>query len=784
MASILLGAAGAGIGSIFGSPMLGLSVGVSLAGILFPARIPAQERGKLDDLRVTGSGYGAFITQIYGTARVGGNVIWSTDLQEHVSTTSQGGKGMGGSQTVKNYSYTVSCAVLVCRGPIAAITKIQAEDKVIYDSTATPPTKYTIRIYLGDETQVADSLMVSALSPDPCPAYRGSAYVVFENLDLTPWGNRMPSMTFNVEEASTTVGAVLANIADQAGLVAGDDYDFSDAADAFPTNGGVVISQRTAAKSQVEDLLRAYATDLTEIDGRLIAAKRGTLVTTDIDPAHLGARVWSGKSDNPPPSLTTKRLQDLEIATRVDINYFSPSRNYQNATQEAIYYTKPNVQDAMTVQTPLILDDDTARQIATRILYTQWLERETFNFPVPPAYLLLAPASVVNLPVNGVPVRARIIGMDIGLFGELQMTGVPDEDGSGAGSVLSQPQAVGVTTPTTVPAVNTIVDTTWIAWSGVELRDEDGLEPGFYVAATGPDGWAGASIYYSSDGGTTWLFGGNVTDRTEIGITTSTLADGTTPDAWDLTHTVGVALSVTGSLSTTSQTDVEQTTNNNALVGEEVLGYATATLTSALNYTLSTLYRGRRASMMTGHTTGERFVHLTEALVRVKLPADLAGATLDVKLTSPGQALVDVTAQTITIANNVYPYVPAGDPRLIRRATVCFCDAFTPGATGGDSSEYTLPPIDGAVVTWTCTEIRFSVVTPGGAPAVTIEKSAATGAFSPTSIGSLALASGATEGRQNASLGTVDSRQKIRMNPTALGTAQLWTLEADFQVNP
>jgi hypothetical protein len=136
MASLALGGIGAGIGGGIGGPagaQLGFSIGVTLAGVLFPPKQGVQERGKLDDLRVTGSTYGQLVPQVYGQGAVGGNVIWSTDLQEHSSTSKKAAKGTPKVST-KTYIYTISMAVAVCEGPVGKINRIWAEDRLIYDN--------------------------------------------------------------------------------------------------------------------------------------------------------------------------------------------------------------------------------------------------------------------------------------------------------------------------------------------------------------------------------------------------------------------------------------------------------------------------------------------------------------------------------------------------------------------------------------------------------------------------------------------------------------------------
>lgn len=191
MSQVILGV----IGGVLGGQW-GFATGMLLGGIFFPQRFPDQERGKLDDLRITGSAYGVMIPIVYGTVKVGGNIIWATDLEEHFSETRVGGKKGKGGTKVRTYTYSVSMAVAVAEGPITGIRRIWAEDVLLYEEGVT---EFTIRIYTGTETQTADPLIAGIEGAANTPAYRGTAYVVFEDLDLTQWGNRIPQLTFEVE---------------------------------------------------------------------------------------------------------------------------------------------------------------------------------------------------------------------------------------------------------------------------------------------------------------------------------------------------------------------------------------------------------------------------------------------------------------------------------------------------------------------------------------------------------------------------------------------------------
>jgi len=205
MASILLASAGSALGGAIGGSLFGVSAAAiggavgQIAGSMVDSWIvsslaPAQkiEGQRLQNLTVTTSTEGAIIPRVYGRMRLGGNIIWATDFTETVNTTSQGGKGGGPKVTTTSYLYTASFAVALAEGQIAGIGRVWADGKPL-DLTGA-----TWRIYKGDETQVPDPFIEAKMGAGNAPAYRGTAYVMFEALDLTPFGNRLPQLSFEV----------------------------------------------------------------------------------------------------------------------------------------------------------------------------------------------------------------------------------------------------------------------------------------------------------------------------------------------------------------------------------------------------------------------------------------------------------------------------------------------------------------------------------------------------------------------------------------------------------
>ena len=147
------------------------------------------------------------IPRLFGRMRLGGNIIWATDFSEAVNTTRSGGKG-GPKVTTTEYIYSASFAVGLTEGPITGIGRIWADGKTM-DMTGV-----TWHWYAGDEVQTADPFMAAKMGASSTPAYRGLAYVVFEDVALTAFGNRLPQLSFEVfapvADADTAEGLVRA----------------------------------------------------------------------------------------------------------------------------------------------------------------------------------------------------------------------------------------------------------------------------------------------------------------------------------------------------------------------------------------------------------------------------------------------------------------------------------------------------------------------------------------------------------------------------------------------
>jgi len=188
MAQAVLGGLGQALGGGVGQA-IGRALGGMLDQRLVASLGPARQVGpRLDAIRLQSTAEGAPMALVLGRARVTGQVIWAARFLEQRHE--QGG-GKGGPRT-ESYAYSLSFAVAVCEGPIDGIGRIWADGQPLDRAGA------TLRIHRGTEDQMPDPLIEAVEGVGAAPAYRGTAYVVFEDLPLAAFGNRMPQLAFEV----------------------------------------------------------------------------------------------------------------------------------------------------------------------------------------------------------------------------------------------------------------------------------------------------------------------------------------------------------------------------------------------------------------------------------------------------------------------------------------------------------------------------------------------------------------------------------------------------------
>ena len=202
MATLVLGAAGAAVGGSLGGSFIGAGSTVigRAAGSVVGRAIDQAVLGKgsdvveteiLDRIRITGASEGLPIPRVFGRTRLSGQIIWASQFEEHRSRVG-GGKGSASQANQHTYRYSVSLAVALCEGEVRRIGRIWV------DGIEVAKDDFNLRLYVGTEDQQPDALLETYFGAGRTPAFRGTAYVVIEDLDLTQFGNRVPQLSFEI----------------------------------------------------------------------------------------------------------------------------------------------------------------------------------------------------------------------------------------------------------------------------------------------------------------------------------------------------------------------------------------------------------------------------------------------------------------------------------------------------------------------------------------------------------------------------------------------------------
>lgn len=150
-------------------------------------------------------------TIVWGRVRpIGGNIIHCQSPVKRwiVTSTSSGGKGGGKKQKQRTEHVYRTYAIGVCEGPITAFSRIWRNNKLVYDGRGTEwgaknngVFLQNFRLYLGGWDQMPSPELQAIWGAGTVPAYRGTAYMVALDEDLTDQGGMVPQWLFEVERA-------------------------------------------------------------------------------------------------------------------------------------------------------------------------------------------------------------------------------------------------------------------------------------------------------------------------------------------------------------------------------------------------------------------------------------------------------------------------------------------------------------------------------------------------------------------------------------------------------
>jgi hypothetical protein len=624
MATLILGTVGALVGGKLGRAV-GSVIGGAIDRKLFAPK--GRQGPRLGDLAFQSSQYGALIPKLYGTNRVSGSVIWATDLREDRKKVSNG----KGQPKTTVFSYSASFAVALSARRVPRIGRIWADGNLLRGAAGDFKVATRFRLHHGGEDQGVDPLIASAEGAGMAPAYRGLAYVVFENLQLADFGNRIPSLSFEViaDEGDVSVGMIIDDLAGR-GVEAN-----------CPTSVGGYAAFGDSVRGAVETL-GSVVPFLAYDDGiRLRVFETGAQATA-IAEGDLG----TARGNEQSVRLPIERRSASTIPETLSITYYEPSRDYQQGVQRA--RRDGGARREAKIELPVVLVPESAKQIAERQLDQIWAARVSAKVRLPWRRLDLVPGQRVF--VAGSPALWRVGAITLDrMVVEVELVRLSE-----GGAVM----------PNADPGRSLIQNDAPHGTTTFHLIDLPPIEagaatsPNLVVAAAGvSSGWRRAALLLSTDSGVSWDDAGLTAAPAIIGAA-DTLLGGGTACLIDEANSVQVTLLNSTMMLGDADAAGLDSGRNLAVLGDELIQFRTATPLGQSRYRLSGLYRGRRGTewAIATHTVGERFVLIErDTLATVQVPPSSAQVMVMAvgigdevtppieTLLNPGQALMPIT---------------------------------------------------------------------------------------------------------------------------------------------
>lgn len=622
MATLVLTALGTAVGGPIGGLIGGL-IGQQADALVFGDG-KSRQGPRLRELAFSTSSYGQPIPRQFGRMRVPGTVIWSTDLIE--STTKQGG-GKGQPSTT-TYSYTASFAVALSSTPIMRVGRIWADGNLLRGALEDLKVGGTMRIYCGHGDDPVDPL-IAAVKGARATAFRDAAYVVFEDLELGEFGNRIPGLSFEIFADGGDDVVCLDRLVPEATPVASPLV--LPGARGFADEGGALAGSLAA----IDQVIPLVCTSGSE---GLVIAPRAAPTS---DPMTLPAQL--SLQDGAPDNARHKARAGVPVRAAAALRYYDEDRDYQPGVQRATG-TRGSGRELM-IDLPATMTASGARHLANDSANRARWQHETVTWRMGELDPRIMPGVIVRIPdAPGQWLVRSWEWLDRGIELELERLA--------PGYVKTRTSDPGEN----LAPVDLVIPSTHLA--AFEVPADSGTNPSqpvIYAAASAENSaWRGAALFVVQGTGLTEL-GTTGSQRAVIGTLVEPLAP-SKAQLFEARSNVAIELVADDLKFVDTDGAGILAGANRILIGSEVIQFAEATPLGGRQWRLSGLLRGRGG---------------TEDAAAEGHPAHTPAVLLDDRLTALDHQLVPPFASTqiaaLGIGDPDAVIAPLANPGLSRR---------------------------------------------------------------------------------------------------------------------
>lgn len=620
---------------------------------------------KISTFTVNTAEYGTAVPEIYGTTRIGGNIIYYDDFTAHEhKETHRAGKG-GGKQTNITYTYSVATIIGLCEGRIAGINRIW-KDKEVYNY---PAEEVGLSLFDGASTQSPWSYVAQHHSDKSLP-YNGLAYMAGV-IDLGD-SAAMPTYNFEVKGKLLSTGDgvdvnpadYIRALLDRVGL-SDVNIENLDEYRKYCKEADLLISTPADAdESAVRDIVK----EITGLTNAHIfwSNDQYKIVIIEDRPAgnwtpdktvqyDLTADDFIPQSDG--ALVTYQRKDSADIYNRFPVEFSNRANSYE---KESVAYqfsediANHGLRQANTINARYMYTKERAVKVAEMAARKNKYGRNQYTFTLDWAFCRLEPGDLVRISdkYSGIDKQVvRVTAVTEDDSGMLTVTAVSVPPGNYSAATydvhdVDRPYIdYNKAAPDTLPVI----------FQPPADLTADGLE--LWIAAKGKaDGWGGCTVYVSDDN-TNYRTVGQIAGSARCGKLTQPLSP-------ILNHPSGNQVFVTCNdqlLSGTPQ-DAERK-NTLCWIDGECMSYVNANLQSNGTWLLSGLYRGQCNTAVRTHAKDTDFVRLDNSVFKVPFTKDDIGKKIYIKFCSynifgaGNQDLSEVKAYEYTLAPYYIPPV-------------------------------------------------------------------------------------------------------------------------------
>lgn len=620
---------------------------------------------KISTFTVNTAEYGTAVPEIYGTTRIGGNIIYYDDFTAHEhKETHRAGKG-GGKQTNITYTYSVATIIGLCEGQITGINRIW-KDKEVYNY---PAEEVGLSLFDGASTQSPWSY-VAQHHPDKSLPYNGLAYMAGV-IDLGD-SAAMPTYNFEVKGKLLSTGDgidvnpadYIRALLDRVGL-SDVNIENLDEYRKYCKEADLLISTPADAdESAVRDIVK----EITGLTNAHIfwSNDQYKIVIIEDRPAgnwtpdktvqyDLTADDFIPQSDG--ALVTYQRKDSADIYNRFPVEFSNRANSYE---KESVAYqfsediANHGLRQANTINARYMYTKERAVKVAEMAARKNKYGRNQYTFTLDWAFCRIEPGDLVRISdkYSGIDKQVvRVTAVTEDDSGMLTVTAVSVPPGNYSAATYDVHDVdrpfidYNKTAPDTIPVI----------FQPPADLTADGLE--LWIAAKGKtEGWGGCTVYVSDDN-TNYRTVGQIAGSARCGKLTQPLSP--MPN-----HPSGNQAIVTCNdqlLSGTLQ-DAERK-NTLCWIDGECMSYINANLQSNGAWLLTGLYRGQCNTAVRTHAKDTDFVRLDNSVFKVPFAKDDIGKKIYLKFCSYNifgagqQDLSEVKAYEYTLAPYYIPPV-------------------------------------------------------------------------------------------------------------------------------